>query len=80
VKTPEKMIPKATLLRALHEIMDAARDPEGFTAATSSLGPAENSVEARAYALGWIEATARGVLGAEAPTTGWLASTAKAGT
>lgn len=77
MKTAEKMIPKATLLRALHEIMDAARDPEGLLAKTGVKHIAPDPIlagyEARAFALGYIESAARGALGAEPPKTGWLA-------
>lgn len=72
MKTAEKMIPKAKLLRALHEIMGAARDPDEL-ALMKADGPV-NPETARAFTLGWIEAIARDALGAEAPTTGWLAA------
>lgn len=77
MKTAEKMIPKATLLRALHEIMEAARDPAQLLANNGIVhvarDPGVAAAEARAFALGWIEGVARGALGAEPPTTGWLA-------
>jgi hypothetical protein len=72
MKTAEKMIPKAVLLRALHEIMAAARDPEGLLAANE---PTLDKGPEHAYALGWIEAIACHALGAERVQTGWLAPT-----
>jgi hypothetical protein len=69
--TNEKMIPKAKLLRALHEILGVAREPEKHVAAHGIVATGPDS---HAYALGWIEAAARDALGAEAPTTGWLAA------
>lgn len=69
-RSGEKLIPKATLLRALHEIMDAAFAPEKLVAGKV---PTTATVdEARAFALGYIAGIARDALGAEAPTTGWL--------
>lgn len=69
--TAEKMIPKARLLDALKEILDAARDPVQF-AADHNAGTNDPRV-AQAFALGWIESVARHAIGAPAPTTGWLA-------
>lgn len=74
MKTPEKMIPKATLLRALHEIIDAAREPEKLLA---EAGLTVANGAPHAYALGWIEAIACHALRAEPTQTGWLAPTAK---
>jgi hypothetical protein len=72
VRTGEKLIPKATLLRALHEILDATRDPNGLV---RKAGVPANDDDARAFTLGWIEGIARGALGVDPTTTGWLAAT-----
>jgi hypothetical protein len=69
VKAAEKMIPKAVLLRALHEILDAARDPDGLV---RKVGIPAGTDAARSFTLGWIEGIALGALGMNAPTTGWL--------
>jgi hypothetical protein len=57
--------------------MDAARDPAKLIADSGikhvALDETVAAREARAFALGWIEARVRVMLGAEAPTTGWLA-------
>ena len=75
MSTAEKMIPKAVLLRALHEIMDMARHPEEY--ASKAIGAPIARDVAFPYALGFIEASARSALGADAPTAGWLAQQVK---
>lgn len=61
MRTGEKLIPKAVLLRALHEILDAARDPEAFATRKEAPSPRTAS-ESRAFALGDIQAAARDAL------------------
>lgn len=66
----EKMIPKKVLLAALHEILDIARHPEQYAA--KATGTTVGLSESLAFALGFIEGTAREALRAEPPTAGWL--------
>lgn len=75
MRTGEKLIPKAVLLRALHEIMAIARAPGDFAA--RHVGSAAQ-VDEHAFCLGYIEGVARDALAAAPPTEGWLAGKAGA--
>lgn len=60
MRTGEKLIPKKVLLDALHEILEAAQNPEAFAA--KHFTGAVTSSDARAFSLGWIESSASNAL------------------
>lgn len=57
------MIPKKVLLAALHEILEAAGNPETFARAHGAGAECKTSADAMGFALGWIHSAASHALG-----------------